>query len=140
MNKQSWSFERKQKPTLIVISLCPFLHTLLANFFLALFGSFGLLSAIMGSYGLLSAHFELHWAFLLVVVPINFWKMALSTKTVSFWLEIYINKNILVLKFLIHCFFQSYEFDFEMQRNCHLFNIFHFPTLLWLERKAWISF
>ena len=39
----SWSFERKQKPTLIVISLFALLlHTLLANFFWAPLGSFGL--------------------------------------------------------------------------------------------------
>lgn len=30
--------------------------------------------------------------------------------------------------------FQSYEFDFELQ-NGHFFNIFHFPTLLWLKKK-----
>jgi hypothetical protein len=26
-------------------------------------------------------------------------------------------------------------FDFELQKNCHFFNIFQYSTLLWLEQK-----
>merc|ERR1712008_655498 len=36
---------------------------------------------------------------------------------------------------LIHCFFKATNLILNSKKKCNFFNIFHFPTLLWLEKK-----
>ena len=118
MNNNLDLLKENKNPTLIVISLFALLlHTLLVNFFWAPLDS---------PESPLSLYFS---CFSSCCSPNHFWMINFDRWTKS--LE---KQNHFGAKSLNSPLFQSYEFDFEL-RNGHFFNIFHFPTLLWLKKS-----